>query len=100
MKEIKLVPDMPFHNYVEIAVMDFPDGKEGHARQRCKVKAEFAEYDVLRLKERGLRFNQAIEEYEKWLYEVIRFHLAQDWKCIGGYEAVMHIIREKVSAYY
>lgn len=100
MKEVKLVPDIPFHNYVEISVMDFPDGIEKNPRKRCKVKAEFAEYDVRLLKEKGLNFEQAIEEYEKWLYEVIRFHLAQDWQCIDGYEKVMDIIKEKVSLYY
>lgn len=100
MKEIKLIPDAPFHNYVEIAVMDFPGGREASARQRCKIKVEFAEYDIRSLKEKGLDFNQAIEDYEKWLYEVIRFHLAQDWECISGYEEVMDIIRERVSLYY
>ena len=35
MKEIKLKADKPFHNNVDVAVIDFPDGPEGEERQRC-----------------------------------------------------------------
>lgn len=100
MKKIKLIPDEPFHNYVEISVMDFPDGKNKEPRRRCKVKAEFARYDVEQLKAKGLGYDEAIDAYRKWLYDVIKFHLAQDWECDDGYDQVMNIIKEKVAAYY
>jgi DNA-directed RNA polymerase specialized sigma24 family protein len=55
---------------------------------------------VEQLKKRGLGYREAVETYQKKLYDVIKFHLAQDWECEDGYEDVMKIIREKVSAYY
>ena len=100
MKEIRLIPDEPLHNYVEISVIDFPGGRDEEPRRRCKVKEEFARVDVEQLKKRGLGYREAVETYQKKLYDVIKFHLAQDWECEDGYEDVMKIIREKVSAYY
>ena len=52
------------------------------------------------LKAKGLGYDEAIDAYKKWLYDVIKFHLAQDWECEDGYDQVMNIIKEKVSAYY
>lgn len=101
MKQIKLKPDPPFHNSVDVAVIDFPKGLDGgEERQRCKVTAEFAESDVRQLQDRGLNFDDAMEYYEDWLYRVIKVHLAQDWEAVSGREQVLDIIREKVRAYY
>ena len=100
MKEIKLIPDKPFHNYVDVAVMDFPDGLDKEPRKRCKVTVEFAEFEVEQLKKRGLDFEGAMKYYEDWLYNVIRVHLAQEWKCIDGWDTVIGIIKEKVFKYY
>ncbi len=100
LKQIKLKADPPFHNSVDVAVIDFPDGPDGKERQRCKVTAEFAECDVRQLQSRGLDFDSAMAYYEDWLYQVIKVHLAQDWEAVSGLEEVMGIIRERVSAYY
>lgn len=86
MKEIRLIPDEPLHNYVEISVIDFPAGRDEEPRRRCKVKVEFAKVDVEQLKKRGLGYREAVETYQKKLYDVIKFHLAQDWECEDGYE--------------
>ena len=56
MKEIRLIPDEPLHNYVEISVIDFPAGRDEEPRRRCKVKVEFAKVDVEQLKKRGLGY--------------------------------------------
>ena len=37
MKEIKLKADKPFHNNVDVAVIDFPDGPEGEELKRSLV---------------------------------------------------------------
>lgn len=100
MKKIKLVPDKPFHNYVDVAVMDFPSGETDKARRRCGVTVEFSEYDVEQLKKQGLSFEEAIAYYKEWLYNIVKANLAQDWECVDGYDRVMSIIEEKVSAYY
>ena len=100
MKEIKLVPDPPFFNSVDVAVIDFPDKTSGKERQRCKVTVEFAESDVRQLQKRGLNFAQAMDYYRDWLYRVVKVHLAQDWKCIEGWQEVMDLIEERVKTYY
>ena len=100
MKQIKLKPDAPLHNYVEVAVLDFPDGPQKRVRQRCKVTVEFAEFDVKQLQKQGLDFDGAMAYYRDWLYNVVRFHLAQDWEAVSGLDEVMDIIREKVKQYY
>ena len=100
MKEIKLSPDKPFHNNVDVAVLDFPNGHSGEERQRCKITVEFAESDVEQLKARGLDFDGAMEYYKDWLYRVVKVHLGQDWECSDGYVKVMDIIKEKVGQYY
>ena len=100
MKQIKLVPDAPFHNSVDVAVIDFTDGLDGKERHRCKVKTEFAEVDVKQLQKQGLDFDGAMDYYRDWFYNVIRYHIASDWEAVSGYEEVFDIIREKVSAYY
>lgn len=100
MKEIMLKPDAPFHNSVDVAVIDFPDGPAGRQRQRCKVTVEFAEIDVRQLQKQGVDFEGAMEYYRKWLYEVVKFHLARDWRCIEGWDEVMIIVEERVKSYY
>ncbi len=54
MKQIKLVPDPPFYNSVDVAVLDFPAGLDDPPRRRCKITVEFAEVDVRQLQARGL----------------------------------------------
>lgn len=100
MKEIRLVPDKPFFNSVDVAVMDFPNGLDAEPRKRCKVTVEYAKVDVDQLKRRALSFDEAIEYYKDWLYKIIKVHISQDWTCVGGHEEVMEIIKEKVSQYY
>lgn len=100
MKEIRLVPDKPFFNSVDVAVMDFPGGLDAEPRKRCKVTVEYAKVDVDQLKKRGLSFDEAMEYYEEWLYKVVKVRIAQDWIPVGGLEEVMDIIKEKVSQYY
>ena len=99
-KKIKLVADPPFHNSVDVAVIDFPGGIDGRQRQRCKVKVEFAKFDVEQLKKQGLDYDGAMEHYRDWFYSVVRYHIASDWECVGGYEEVFDIIRQRVGAYY
>ncbi len=100
MKQIKLKPFPPFHNSVDVAVIDFPQGLEGRERQRCKVTAEFAQVDVKQLQKQGMDFEQAMEYYRQWLYQVVKHHIGQEWECTEGWEEVMDIISEKVQRYY
>ena len=71
MKQIRLVPDPPFYNSVDIAVLDFPAGLDG-----------------------------ALAYYHDWLYQVVKVHLAQDWACIGGMDEVFACIETALARYY
>ena len=79
MKQIRLVPDPPFYNSVDIAVLDFPAGLDGAARRRCKITVEFAEVDVRQLQARGLDHDGALTYYHDWLYQVVKVHLSAAW---------------------
>ena len=100
MKEIKLVPDAPFYNSVDVAVMDFPNGLDGEPRTRCKVTIEFAEVDVRQLQSRGLDYDAALAYYRDWLYQVVKVHLSQDWTCISGLPEVESHIEAALKRYY
>lgn len=100
MKEIKLVCEEPFHNSVDVAVMDFPDGLDAHPRKRCQITVEFAQSDVNQLKRQGLDYDEAIVYYQDWLYDTVKMYLADDWKCVGGYDELFELVRQRVSAYY
>ena len=100
MKEIKLVCDAPFFDKVDVNVLDFPSGREGEPRRRCKITVEFGPYDLAQLKKQGLGFDDAMEYYEKKVYDTVKFYLAHDWVCIDGHDELFDIIEEKVSAYY
>lgn len=100
MKEIKLVCDAPFFDKVDVNIMDFPSGRGGEPRLRCKITVEFGSYDLAQLKKQGLDCDGAMKYYEKKVYDTVKFYLAQDWVCIDGREELFKLIAEKVSAYY
>lgn len=100
MKEIKLIAGKPFLNNVDVALIDFPHGREGEERQRCKFTVEFAEYDVKQLQAKGLDYEGAMNYYKDWLNRVIKVHIACDWECVEGYDELISIISEKVKLYY
>lgn len=99
-KRLKLQADPPFYNSVDVAIFDFPEGEAGRQRQRCKITVEFAESDVRLLQKEGMDFAQAMDYYEKWLYRVVKTHIAQDWEAVDGYAQIMGLIRERVGKYY
>ncbi len=100
MKQIKLIPEKPFHNYVDIVVADFPSGLQKPHRKRCKVTIEFAQYDVEQIKDPYPNINEAMKYYKQRLYDIVKVHIADDWQCVEGYEDVLSIVRKSVSRYY
>jgi len=100
MKEIKLKPDKPFYNSVDVSVMDFPKGREGEPRQRCKITVDFSQFDVKQLQTRGMDFDAAIDYYKDWLYKIVKLNIAVDWTPVEGYDEVMDIIKENVKRFY
>ncbi len=100
MKEIKLKPDKPFYNSVDVAVMDFPKGRDGEPRQRCKITVDFSQFDVKQLQTRGMDFDGAIDYYKDWLYKIVKLNISVDWTPVEGYDEVMDIIKENVKRFY
>lgn len=100
MKEIKLKPEKPFYNNVDVAIYDFPKGRDAEARQRCKVTVDFSQFDVKQLQKRGMDFDGAMDYYKDWLYKIVKLNIAQDWTCVEGYDEVMEIIAENVKRFY
>lgn len=101
MKEIALIPDKPFHNNVDVSVMDFPDDKDHEKkRRRCAITVEFAESDVDDLKAGGMGLEAAMKYYEDYIYKLVKVNISSEWKCVEGWDQVMGIVREHVSAYF
>jgi len=102
MKEIILRAEAPLYNYVDIDVIDILD--DGIERQRCKVTCDFGKYDVEQLKKSGLSLDEALAHYHEWLYNVVKVHLASEWKIVPGhekeYDELIDIIIENVSRFY
>lgn len=101
MKEIALIPDKPFHNNVDIAVMDFPKGMEdGTKRKRCTITVDFAQSDVEDLKAQAMDMDAVLKHYEEYIYQLVKVNIAMDWQCVEGWDEVMDIVREHVENYY
>lgn len=100
-KEILLKPSVPFQHYVEVAVIDFPKGREdGTERQRCKVRVEFGRADVAQLKSQGMDMEAAMEHYRDYLYYIVKRNIASDWTAVSGLEEVMRITEEHIAPYF
>jgi len=100
MKEIKLKADKPFYNSVDVAVLDFPKGREGEPRERCKITVDFSESGVKHLQIRGMDYDEAIAYYKDWLYKIVKLNIAMDWVCVEGCDQLMDIIEEHVKRFY
>ncbi|MGI6721106.1 MAG: hypothetical protein ACOX4I_00900 [Anaerovoracaceae bacterium] len=97
MHKIKLVPDKPFFNHCDIAVIDMGGDRE---RQRCKITVDYGKYDVEQLKSEGKDLEAAMRHYKDWLYNLVRINISDDWECVGGGDEVAAIIRKYVEKNY
>ncbi|MDO4486234.1 MAG: hypothetical protein Q4C46_06520 [Bacillota bacterium] len=96
MRKIKLVPDKPFHNRCEIAIIDMTDGE----KRRGKITAEYARADINQLQKQGLDYDGAMNYFREMIDDVIRYYILGDWECVGGYDETMEIIASHVKLYY
>ncbi|MCI8608802.1 MAG: hypothetical protein HFE73_04065 [Firmicutes bacterium] len=82
-KEIRLIPDEPFHNNVDLAICDF-GGPEGALRQRGKITVDFAEADVNQLKEQGIdTMEKAMDYYQDKIYRTVRRYLLTEFALVA-----------------
>ena len=80
MKQILLVPGPALSNKMEITVMDFPEGINpddinSSARKRCKITVEYGRPDVMELKTQGKSFDDAMDYYKNYIYDIVKFHI-------------------------
>lgn len=97
MHKIKLVPDKPFHNNCDITVYDVTGDTE---KRRCRINVDYAEYDIGLLKEEGKDFEEVMAYFKKWIYEVVKVHIADDWECTEGKEEIEKIIEDHIKGYF
>ncbi len=92
MIKIKLIPEEPYFNKCEVAVIDVTDGKE---KQRCKITVEYGEYDVEELKKKGITDKPAAMKYYRgYIYDLIKYYIIGDFEYTGGLDQVLDIISE------
>ena len=101
-KELLLVPGIAFGNHLEVAVMDYPRGREdGTTRRRCKVTLEYGRTDVDQLKAQGHDLlESAMAYYRDYIYQLVKVNISSDWTCVGGLEETMAIVQEHLKKYY
>lgn len=101
LKKIRLIPDQPFYNNVEVAICDF-GGKDGALRKRGKITVDYSSYDIKQLKSRGYStLEEAMDYYRKWIYDTTRYFLLYDLEMEEEeWKTILDIIREKIQQYY
>lgn len=98
MRRIKLVPGEDFYNRCEVSVYDITDGQE---KRRCKITVEYSAADVRQIKTQGIGDRDAaLEHYRAWIYDVVKYYIADDWECAEGMDPVMDIIDRHIRGYF
>ena len=97
MRKIKLLPDKPFFNYCDIAIVDVTDGME---KKRGKLTIEYAKADITRLQKQGMDYDATLEYFKNTIDATVKYYILGDWTCTGGYDEVMEIIESHVKPYY
>ena len=97
MRKIRLVPDEPFYNDVDVTVYDVTEGTE---KKRAVIKLEYARVDVEPFQKQGLTLDQVMVKYAERLDLLLKVYLAGDYEITEGRDQVMEILRENLSRYF
>lgn len=97
MKKIRLGLGSPFRNSVDISIFDVTTGEE---RKRGVMTAEYSEWDVKPLKEKGLDLEGVVDDYEDWVYRTLRRHLLDECEVVEGMDVFRAIVRERVKDFF
>lgn len=105
-KKVRLLPDSPFYNNVDLNISDF-GGPGGSLRQRGKITVDYSEYDIRQLKSEGIRtVEEALDYYRRKIYATVRryllteFELEPDEEGSGGWEQINFIMEEHIRQYF
>ncbi|WP_027399603.1 hypothetical protein [Anaerovorax odorimutans] len=97
MRKIKLMPDTPFSTNCDISVYDITDGSE---KKRCKIKIEYAEFDIDQMKKKGDTKEEVLQNYKSLIYDTVKYYIKDDWECVDNYDSILKIIDEKICKYF
>ena len=105
MKQILLIPGLALSNKMEIKVMDFPSGLpesdiEAAARKRCTITVEYGRPDAMELINKGMNLEGAMEHYNSYIYDLVKFRILSDWAAVGGLKESLDIVRDKIKTYF
>ena len=39
---------------------------------------------------------EALDYYRSWIYDVVRYHILDEWEAVSGLDETMNIISEKI----
>lgn len=93
MQRVRLVPDIPFATRLDIAVYTICGDSQ---KKRCSITAEFARGDIDQLKKQNMGLDEALEYYRSWIYDVVRYHILDEWEAAEGLNETINIICEKI----
>jgi hypothetical protein len=101
-KELLLVPGIAFGNRMEVAVKDFPKGREaGETRQRLVINLDYSRSDVETLKKQGRdTLDAALEYYRDYIYRLVKVQINSDWNAVGGLEETIENVSKHIEQYY
>lgn len=97
MKKIKLGLGAPFRNSVDISIIDVTTGDE---RKRGVMTAEYSEWDIKPLKDKGLDLDGVVCDYEDWIFRTLKRHLLDECEVVEGMEEFKAIVRERVKDFF
>ena len=100
MKEILLRPQIPYFNYVDVDVLDFPKGPDGEPRKRMTITVDYGKFDVDQLKKQGMDLKAAMEYYRDWIYQLVRVRLLDEWTAVGGLDETLSIVRSHIEGMF
>ena len=65
-------------------------------KKRCGITVEFARGDIEQLKKQDMGLGEALDYYRSWIYDVVRYHILDEWEAVSGLDETMNIISEKI----
>ena len=93
MRKIKLLPDQPFFNNVDVKIMDVTEEKK---KVRATITLEFARVDLEIFFQKEMAPEEILEEYRKRINQLLRYYLLSDFEIVEGLEEILNIVKERI----
>lgn len=96
MRKIKLLPDQPFFNNVDVKILDVTEEKE---KIRATITLEFARVDLEPFFKKKMGAEEILSEYQERINHLLRYYLLSDFEIVAGLEETLTIVKERVEFY-